>query len=312
MSLVVEEGPGFRVERGERGDTLVVVGQWNREAQTIIESGLVDGLDLNYTKGFKDVDLQFVKAWPIRRLELLARTVTDLSPLHRLGERLESVSMQSAESSRLDLGQFPHLTRLAADWPQVRETVHVRTSLVEVYLGGYRENDLRPLGPLTALESLTMKDRPSVVTLAGAEEFTRLERLGLFGAPLGSLKGIEPLEQLRELQREQHPLHPLRRRHRRRNHPQPPLRAVPRSQPHSLLRIELLRPIRPTIRPSFDILTDRNRLGASGGHRHWTCDIRNRNMHSRLRWCLRDRRWCGRLLQYSHWWFASYRGCSHG
>ena len=200
MSVVVEEGPGFRVERGARGDTLVVVGQWNREAQTIIESGLVDGLDLNYAKGFKDVDLQFMKAWPIRRLELLARTVTDLSPLHRLGETLESVSIQSAESSRLDLGLFPHLTRLAADWPQVRETVHVRTSLVEVYLGGYRENDLRPLGPLTALESLTMKDRPSVATLAGAEEFTRLERLGLFGAPLGSLKGIEPLEQLRELQ----------------------------------------------------------------------------------------------------------------
>lgn len=200
MSGVVREGPGYRVERDDVGLTLVIVGQWGREAQSVVESGLVDGLDLNYAKGFQNPDLDFIDAWPLRRVTLLARTVTDLSPLHRLRATLERVSVQAATSARLDLTQFRRLASVAADWALVWESIGACRNLTELYLGGYRAEDLSPLVSLTGLTSLTLKDRPALRALTGIGELSQLARVGVFGAPLGSLEQIGSLRHLRELQ----------------------------------------------------------------------------------------------------------------
>ena len=87
MSAVVQEGPGFLIERDADGDTIVVTDCFTDEAAQLLRSGSVSGLDLNYAKGFKDTDLEFIEAWPITRLSVLARTMSDIEPIYRLPRR---------------------------------------------------------------------------------------------------------------------------------------------------------------------------------------------------------------------------------
>lgn len=120
MIDVIEEGPSFRIERSDVGTTLVATGSWTTEAANALRSGRADGLDLNYAgKGFKNTDLAFIEAWPLKRLTLLARTVKDVSPVCRLSSTLESLSVQSGPAV-IDLRQFPKVTELEATWWQIR------------------------------------------------------------------------------------------------------------------------------------------------------------------------------------------------
>src|SRR4051812_43064933 len=94
VNEVVGGGEWYRLERTDSNVTLVVTGPWTSEAADAISAGAADGLDLNYAKGFKDVDLQFLRDWPLKRLSLLARTAKDMTPLRRVAPTVESLSVQ--------------------------------------------------------------------------------------------------------------------------------------------------------------------------------------------------------------------------
>src|SRR5205085_11165475 len=115
--------PGFRVEETDAGATLVVTGSWSEQAERVLQSGRADGLDLNYTKGFHDTDLGFIRAWPLTRLAILARTIKDVTPIYAVSSTLESLSVQSAPTATIDLTRLPSLTSLSADWAQVRSSI---------------------------------------------------------------------------------------------------------------------------------------------------------------------------------------------
>jgi hypothetical protein len=82
VTHVVGEGSSFRLERSDADTTLVVTGSWTVGAGDALRSGMANGLDLNYAKGFKDTGLGFVENWPLKRVTLLARAVKDISPLY--------------------------------------------------------------------------------------------------------------------------------------------------------------------------------------------------------------------------------------
>jgi internalin A len=201
VSVVVEEGPGFHVERTDVGATLIASGNWSAQADRVLDSGGVDGLDLNYAKGFKDTNLAFVRAWPIKRLTILARTVKDLTPIYRLSSTLEALSVQSAPTATIDLAKFPLLESLSAAWIQVRSSIGERPGLKDLYLGSYSEIDLGPLRWNSQLVRLRLKDRPRLQTLVGIESLPLIEHLGIYGAPLRDITALAELEgtQLREL-----------------------------------------------------------------------------------------------------------------
>ncbi len=161
---------------------MVVTERWDATAAERLRSGEIDGLDLNYVKGFKDTDLRLIEDWPVRRVSLVARTVTDLSPLERLGATLESLNLVTDESAQLDLGRFPALTNLAAAWSQVARSISHGVGLVDLYLGAYRQDDLTALRWNRSLRRLRMKDRPRLRSLDGIEHLAELEELGVFGA----------------------------------------------------------------------------------------------------------------------------------
>ncbi|WP_144765939.1 hypothetical protein [Curtobacterium sp. 9128] len=64
----------------------------------------------------------------------------------------------------------------------MKESAVATTQLRSLYVGNYREADLRPLTGHTELRSLRLKDRPALRSLAGAEAFERLQHLEVVGA----------------------------------------------------------------------------------------------------------------------------------
>lgn len=208
-----ERGRGFWIERSDAGVTLVVSDVWTQEAQGVAESGAVDGLDLNYAKGFKDTNLQFIQDWPLKSVRVLARTVKDVSPLYRLSGTLESVSLQTSPSATVDLSRLPGLNSLSAQWVQIRESIRVLPGLCDLFLLGYDNEDLDALGSNQQLERLRFKDRPRLRSLNGLAGLPSLRHLGVYLAAhltdIDALRDLEP-SHLEELHLESCPLEDLR------------------------------------------------------------------------------------------------------
>jgi hypothetical protein len=203
MNAVVQEGPGFLIERDVDGDTLVITDRFTDKAAQILRSGTVSGLDLNYAKGFKDTDLEFIEEWPITRLSLLARTMSNIEPIYRLPS-LATVKLTAGSKAVLDVRRISSLKSLSAEWGSVRDSLSERPEIEDLYLGGYGEADLRSLRWNVALRRLRLKDRPRLQSLDGVEVLSCLEQLGVWSAPLEGIGALGELSgnRLSELQLE--------------------------------------------------------------------------------------------------------------
>ena len=148
-----------------------------------IASG-ADGLIANYARGFIGDDLEFVRGLPLRRLDVLARTITDLSPVYDLSGSLEELRVQAGSGTRIDLAAMPRLRALSCSWEQVVDTIRDATNVEDLFLGAYDGRDLVPLAHLTSLRSLRMKGRPALRSLDGIESMPWLDHLGIYLAPL--------------------------------------------------------------------------------------------------------------------------------
>jgi hypothetical protein len=79
-------GPGYVLEDSPEGRTLVVTGRWSNDAARALARGEADGLVLNYARGFCEGSLDLLDSgWPLRRLDVLDRSIVDLDPIGRLG-----------------------------------------------------------------------------------------------------------------------------------------------------------------------------------------------------------------------------------
>jgi hypothetical protein len=171
---VIEDQSGWR--------TLVVTGRWTAEAEAAAQRPDVDALWLNYARGYSEPDLSFLDAWPIKRLLVLDRSVTDLSPLSRLGATLEELSFQVAPGTVVDLAALPRLQEVAAAWDEVRGTLHAPEYLQRVVLFDYDEDDLQPLTVQPSLQEIQLKVAPKLDTLDGVAGIPTLAGLRIAAA----------------------------------------------------------------------------------------------------------------------------------
>jgi hypothetical protein len=196
----------FDLVASEHGTDLVVTGDWSPATAKALSSGKADGLVLNYAKGYRERSLGFLQDWPLRRIRILARTITDLVPVYRMAATLESISVITAPRTPLDLARLPKLTQLGAEWEQVESSIEAGVGLRDLYLGSYNPRDLTPLAQSRRLRSISMKDRPYIESLAGIDAFPLLEKLGIYLArglrDLSDLASASAPRNLRELQLE--------------------------------------------------------------------------------------------------------------
>lgn len=217
-------GAGYIVEDLPEGRSLVVTGAWSRDAAEVLERGDVEGLILNYARGFSEENLEFLDSWHIRRLKVLDRQVTDLSPIERLGDSLEELSVQAAPSAELDLRVLPRVRSLAAEWGLICGTLGAVDSLERVVTWRFDESDLHSFRDHVGLQRLTIKEAPQLKSLSGlgnlpdvvvlsifmarhltdiggvADLASSIEEFELEDCPsIGTIRDVEPLVNLRFL-----------------------------------------------------------------------------------------------------------------
>jgi hypothetical protein len=172
----------YLIEESPEGRQLIVAGPWTDEIADILAARVVDGLTLNYARGFVEPDLDFLQAWPVRRLDVLDRALEDLAPIGRLGPSLESLSIEAAPRAALDLALVPHLRELAAWWSAIEETIDRLDDLEELTVMDYDEPNLKPLAAHSSLRKLVLKFAPLLEALDGAEDLPTLAVLRIAAA----------------------------------------------------------------------------------------------------------------------------------
>lgn len=167
-----------------------LLGPWDPAAEEAFLASGADGLVINYARGFQGHDLEFLRGLPLRRVNVLARTISDLKPVESLADQLVELRLQTGHRSRIDLGLFSQLRALSCNWAQVAETIADCSSIEDLYLGEYDPEDLQPLTHLPNLRSLRMKDRPAIRRLDGFEALPKLSSLEIHLAPLDDLHAL--------------------------------------------------------------------------------------------------------------------------
>ena len=194
----VRENMTFSIEQSLRGTDLVLTGDWSSAAQDVFLDGRADGLILNYARGFREQPIDFIQGLPIRKLNLLARSVSDLTPIYSLAATLQELLVQSDPRAVIDLEELPNLNTLAASWPQIRGSVKFASHIADLSVASFSERDLEDLSSLSSLTSLSMKERPRLHSLDGVEAFPWLAHLGVYWA--------RPLKDITALQRAASPI----------------------------------------------------------------------------------------------------------
>lgn len=184
----------FVIEPTAEGADLVVTGEWSPAARQAMEDGRADGLVLNYARGFRQQPIDFIENLPIRKLDLLARSVTDLSPVYSLASSLEELRVQSDPRAVIELERLPRLRTLSAAWSQIQGSILFASHMESLSVPSYAERDLSPLAPLSSLTRLVMKERPRLRSLDGIEAFPWLAHLGVHLA-----SGLEDITGLRRV-----------------------------------------------------------------------------------------------------------------
>lgn len=173
------ESPSYRIEEDGGSRELIVTGRWTREAAQRVERGEVEGLTLNYALGFSEPNIDFLDAWPIRRLRILDRSLSDLEPVARLRETLADLSVQAAPEAVLDLGEAPRLRALAGEWELIRGQLRFLDSLERLITWRFDETSLLALSDHMRLQQLTIKEPRKLESLLGAEKLRSLHHLEL-------------------------------------------------------------------------------------------------------------------------------------
>jgi hypothetical protein len=188
-------------ELPQGGIEFELLGPWSPEAAVAFRESGADRLVANYARGFVARDLRFLAGLPLRGLDILARTIDDLAPVHELGDTLESLAVETGTRTRIDLRCFPRLKDLSCNWRQVAESIQETEDLESLFLLTYDPEDLMPLAHLRHLRALRMKDRPALRTLEGVQRLSWLDTLEIYTAPLHDLTALAELRSpvLREL-----------------------------------------------------------------------------------------------------------------
>ena len=147
----------------------VVVGPWSAKTEDAVLSKTFDMLVLNYALGFQARDLDFLDGLPVRSIDLLARTISNVEGLYRV-PHLQRLQLTSG-ARELDCNRLPHLRSLSTDWSVIARSIRYITRHIEELLAlDYTAPDFDELPELPRLTSLWVKGRLRLSSLHALSE----------------------------------------------------------------------------------------------------------------------------------------------
>lgn len=184
-----------RIEVREDGlRWLVVTDGWSSALTNLIDSGKVDGVELNSAKGSWDDTLKFLEDVPdLRHLTLIDLAAKDVGSIQGLS-RLQTLTLSAYATSTLDFSRFPNLKTAFIEWRRSYRNLSACIGLEDLYLNRYSERSLLALKPMRQMVRLRVGDSRTLSTSDGIAGLTRLRTIGLYGLP--RLNNLEPLRAL--------------------------------------------------------------------------------------------------------------------
>jgi Leucine-rich repeat (LRR) protein len=173
-----------RVEVREDGlRWLVVTDGWSRALTDLVDSGKVDGVELNSAKGTWDDSLNFLEDIPeLRHLILIDLAAKDVRSIQGLSQ-LETLNLSAYATSPLDFSWLPNLKTAFVEWRRSYRNLSACIGLEDLYLNRYSEQSLLVVKPMRQMVRLRVGDSRTLSTLDGITDLTRLRTIGLYGLP---------------------------------------------------------------------------------------------------------------------------------
>ena len=182
---MVEERDGLR--------WLVVEHGWSSQLTERVNSGRVDGIELNSSKGEWGEDLRFLREVPaLRNLVLINLRERDVEPIGAL-THLVNLRLSAYAASALDFSRLRSLRYCFVEWRKQYKGISACTGLEDLYVNKYPARDLGMVAAITALQKLRVGDSRVFASLNRISSLKRLQFLGLYALP--QLASLEPLSE---------------------------------------------------------------------------------------------------------------------
>ena len=179
--------------------SLVVNGDWSDEVETFVRTNQVEGIYLNYARGWTGSDYGFLERleW-LKLLNVLTGKKVDLSPASQL-LKLQRLSITSGGGARIDFAALRELKKCFLRWWTGARSVFECETLESLSIDKLPAKECNGLSQLRNLRDLTIYSQ-SIQSLDSIAQLTNLQKLELNRFHnLESLDGIENLKSLRSL-----------------------------------------------------------------------------------------------------------------
>lgn len=178
---------------------MVVTGEWSPNLQRRFQELKCSELELNYAKGWRGDNLEFLRgpiADSLTSLVLIDWNIDDVGPVMSLSN-LRSLQLSTYSKTKIDFSSLPYLEDLALEWNAAHKSLFTHPLLKTAFINRYSGKDLSKFSTLPQLRSLALAS-PKIESLAGAE-LRHLNTLGVYAAK--KLRGLEGLQNFPSLQR---------------------------------------------------------------------------------------------------------------
>ncbi len=182
------------------GRCLILRGQWNNEAESIILQNDVSSLRLSEGAGWSDQSLEFLERIPsdaLTSLEIYSQKITDVSHMLRFTS-LRKIGLQTRNAANFVSSAFPELEYLAYSWTKGGILDTLSGSLTVLKIDKYPYLDFLKIPKAQNLRALLIGAR-KLSTLNGLEKFPLVQDITILDA--GKLIDISELGNIPDLQR---------------------------------------------------------------------------------------------------------------
>jgi hypothetical protein len=192
----------WKLEAGEYGIRMIMLGEWSPEAERVAKREGVSELELNYAKGWKGSSVDFLVslAASLKAIKIIDWKLDDVRPVNAL-RALRSLQVYTYCDSVIEFDRFPELEECGIEWRSgaVSLLLHrnVRDVFINKWLGG---RDFSPLAGMKGIRRLQLTSPSRLERLAGVEALPLLEDLEIARAgKLRELCGLEAATRVRRL-----------------------------------------------------------------------------------------------------------------
>jgi len=188
----------FKVIEGVYGPRLEMHSPWTSQIEKIISKRGIVELELNDGKGWKGMDVRFLKSsnlQNLKALEILDFLVDNVEDIHHLHD-IKHLEVSTYCKTPIDFTAFPQLESVAIEWRANSKSIFKAHTLREVFVNNYTGSSLKPFAELDQLESLRLKS-PRIREIGDLSTLRKLRDFALVNATrLTSLEGIQVLKTL--------------------------------------------------------------------------------------------------------------------